>query len=323
MSILPFTQTFYPGDVDPTSPERHFIGGAQANYLDSNCIHKIQEKFCELGFEYMVGNINGCYNTKLASAVCAFQEQATGAFRRFVNTFDGEASTLLLTPTYNGHVNGILDEATFRELNIWLLHNFANSCPSPLTRFGRTWVQQPIAAAMREVIKITRRHKGYFPENAFACFRSPANVTISSGMIKNSLHHLALAIDLDEWRGMQNPHLDRFFISSSEDNEHWNVHIPCADAEIPETTHTFMFFRADSKTYYECEISGRFLDLTAIFKSVGLTPIRRKEGWTKNYYLTEWWHFQLATPRSWTEEISRIGYSKKALSLLGKTYQKP
>ena len=62
MAVYRFTKQLERFDTDKTTKERHLTDKNTLNILDRNYLHKIQERFHELGYGYMVGNINGCFN---------------------------------------------------------------------------------------------------------------------------------------------------------------------------------------------------------------------------------------------------------------------
>lgn len=318
MGIYNFTRGVSLGDVDPTYKERHFTGDIKPVTLPKNLLHKIQERFCELGFEYMIGNINGCFNYKTLATVLAFQKQALQVQRRIRNLYTDQFELQQVAVTFKGVVNGIFDEPTALEMNIWLKNNYYNSCEIPLVKFEKTWVRPEIADSLYKAKDIVHNKGGIFPTNFIACFRNPANVTISTGMKFHSLHNTALAFDYDEWRGMQESDYDYYFIESAKDSEYWNVYVRSHSHEIEESLHTFIYYDSVSRQYKEIKTYGKFINLTEIFHEVGLFPIKRKKGWENEYYYTEWWHFE-KTPQGfeWKAEMNKIGYVDEALRIFG------
>lgn len=317
MSVYNFIQEITLGDVDPTYKERHFTGNIEPNYLKKNLLHKIQERFCEIGFEYMIGNINGCFNYKTLATILAFQKQSLNPKRRIRNLFSDDFCLERVPITFEGELNGKFDEATAAELNVWLKNNYFNSCEIPLVKFEKTWTRPEIAESLSRAKEIVKSKGGVFPTNFIACFRNPANVTISTGMKQHSLHNTALAFDYDEWRGMQDEYSDYYFIESAEDNEHWNVFVKSNLTQIKKSKHTFVFYDSLQKKYNSVEKNDRFINLTEVFSKVGLTPIRRKNNWESEYYYTEWWHFENTSKYTdWKTEMNRIGYTDEFLKAL-------
>lgn len=317
MAVYNFIQEISLGDVDPTFNERHYTGRFEPNILKRNLLHKIQERFCEIGFEYMIGNINGCFNLKTLSAIYSFQEQSLKTTRRIKNLYTDEFSLQTVPITFNGEVNGKFDEPTAKELNLWLKNNYYNSCDIPLVKFEKTWARPEIAQSLISAQNIVKSLGGVFPTNFIACFRNPANVTISTGMKQHSLHNTALAFDYDEWRGMQDVNFDYYFIESAIDTEYWNVFIKSNSNDIKISKHNFVFYDSLKKAYYESVVEDRFINLTEIFSHLDLHPIKRKKNWENEYYYTEWWHFQnIENMLDWQTEMNKIGYTNKFLKEL-------
>ncbi len=317
MTVYSFPSDLQFGDVDPTFQERHYTYDATPNILKRNLLHKLQERFCELGFEYIIGNINGCFNNKTLAAVLSFQKQSMYSKRRRKNLFTNEFELVDVPITFKGASNGVFDKPTADEFDLWLRCSYFNSCDCPLIKFEKTWARPEIAEALVRTEKAIRMRGGAFPTNFIACFRNPANVTISAGMKQHSVHHTGLAFDYDEWRGMQDPSSDYYFVESAENNEFWKVFVRSISPDIPQSTHKFVFFDSLRSCYFEHELTGQFISLTDVFAAHGLKPIKRHTNWEREYYLTEWWHFEnTSTMTSWQSEMVKIGYTEEFLARL-------
>ncbi|QHI38041.1 hypothetical protein IMCC3317_34250 [Kordia antarctica] len=313
MAVYKFSNKLKKNDVDKTTYERHLTGEEDSNVLDKNYIHKIQERFHELGFGYMVGNINGCFNIKLYATILAFQIQAKSQKRNIYNFFSEKEYTEKINITFLGQVNGVFDNETAKELSLWLENNYRNSCDVPLVKWGKTWIRSETSEKIEKIKSKVLGLGGIFPINSIACFRNPANTTISKGMKKTSLHLAALAIDLDEWRGMQDPDTDYYYIAD-RDGEYWDVFVK---SKLKNNTlkKDFTFYDFDKRQYYNKTLEGGFINISKLFEEQAMIPIRRKMGWEREYYLTEWWHFQrINTDDSiWQKEMNKIGYINKFL----------
>lgn len=308
MAVYRYTKKLILGDIDKTTNERHLVSNFDLNTLERNYLHKIQERFHELGFGYMVGNINGCFNTKLFATILAFQSQAKSTRRYKYDLFNEKIILVDVVPSYLGKTNGVFDKETSDELSIWLENNYRASCDQPLIKWGKTWIRANIAEKIEKIKKEVKAKGAFFATHNIACFRNPANTTISTGMKKTSLHLAALAIDLDEWRGMQNSKNDYYFISDENDG-YWDIYLKKSKPErVVEKEFTFYDF--EKREYYKELVSGDFINLTNLFKKHGLIPIRRRNGWENEYYLSEWWHFQdkNASDDNWKNAMNEIGY---------------
>ena len=316
MSVYLFAKNLSLDNVDKTSIERHF--SKNPNILDRNYIHKLQDRFHELGFGYMVGNINGVFNEKLRATVTSFQAQARETIRRCYDYYNKSYSYLNVPITFNGSMNGKFDFETANELDLWLKRGYRNSCDTPLVKFEKTWIRKEIADKLFQIEEKVRDLGGMFPLDFIGCFRNPSNITKFKGMKHMSLHKAGLAIDLDEWRGMQDLEHDYYFISSDHSKEKWEVFLKSKSNDIPETSCECWFYDHQSSRYQQQNIRGKFINLTKIFVEYGLQPISRHNGWENNYYLSEWWHFQLSKDNvDWFKEMSSIGYSMSYLEEIG------
>ncbi|MFV0572196.1 MAG: hypothetical protein ACK5M1_07180 [Xanthomarina gelatinilytica] len=318
MAVYKFTKELKRFDIDKTTEERHLSGDNPLNKLDRNYLHKIQERFHELGFGYMVGNINGCFNFKLYATILSFQAQSKKATRRILNLNEDKIYQKKVNVTFIGEINGVFDEHTADELNIWLENNYRNSCEVPLIKWGKTWMRESMAEKLDNIKNHLFFNKSIFPSDNIACFRSPSNTTISTGMKKKSLHLAALAFDLDEWRGMRNPEKDFYYISD-KDGKYWELFLKTENQDIPVSEKQFIFYNIDDKEYYSKLLKGRFINLTDILSLNGFEPIGRKKGWETEYYLTEWWHFQFQDidENKWKTEMCNIGYIEYYLAEFG------
>ncbi len=313
MATYIFTKELQLNDVDRTTSERHLTGINEQNLLHRNFIHKIQERFHELGFGYMVGNINGCFNVKLYSTILSFQNQSLAKKRNRFNFVNNTLESISVNLTFKGTPNGKFDEETAKELSVWLDRNYRNSSAEPLIKWGKTWIRSEIAAKIDNVKKEVVELGGIFPTNSIACFRSPANTTITPGMKKTSLHLAALAVDFDEWRGMQNSETDYYFIAD-RDGEYWDVYVKTKKVGKLKTKE-FYFYDSKLKKYTTKSIEGHFINISHLMFKEGLVPIKRKKGWESEFYFSEWWHFQDkdANDNNWESAMIEIGFSKSFL----------
>jgi len=316
MSVYIHQRDFQLNDVDQTSRERHFVPIEKMNILDRNYIHKIQERFHELGFGYMVGNINGCFNVKLYGTIMAFQQQASLPLRRRKDFVNGHCFLDEVQISFSGCINGIFDSETAIEIDLWLRKGYINSCEKLLVQVGKTWIREDIATAIYRIKEFLLSKEGLFPDFLFACFRHPAGFLEIPGRKKKSLHCTGLAIDLDEWRGSQSQEDDFFFIERTCD-ESWVVYVQSRSFEISEVNILAWYFDWKSCCFYTKEVKERLINLSLLMDKEGLKPISALSGWEDVYYLSEWWHFQVNQCRDWFIEMQTIGFSREYLEFLG------
>ncbi len=315
MSVYIYQKSLQLDDVDQSSQVRHLVPVERMNVLDRNYIHKIQERFYELGFGYMVGNINGCFNTKLYGTLMAFQQQAKFPLRRKKDFVCGQCSLEEVSVSFYGSSNGVFDLETSKEMDLWLRKGYVNSCEEPLIQIGKTWAREEVFRAVSSVRDAIISNEGVFPELSFACFRHPAGALEMPGRKKESLHCTGLALDLDEWRGAQSQEDDFFFIERID--EKWTVYARSRSIHVPEICIRAWYFDKQSQRFYEKEVRERLIDVSSLMRDNGLEPINAIDGWEKSYYLSEWWHFQINQNDDWFTGMKAIGFSREYLEFLG------
>jgi hypothetical protein len=316
MSVYIYQRDLQLYDVDPSSQVRHSVPVEFMSTLDRNYIHKVQERFHELGFGYMVGNINGCFNTKLYGTILAFQQQALLPRRRKKDFVDGSFSLEEVPISFSGSVNGIFDSETAKEVDLWLRKGYVNSCDKPLVPIGKTWAREDVAAAISRVRRVVVGRGGVFPELSFACFRHPAGTLEMPGRKKESLHCVGIAIDLDEWRGAQSQEDDFFFVDRDE-HQKWVVYVRSRSSKVPLFTIQVWYFDWRSRCFRTKEVQERLINLSFLLEEAGLRPIHAISGWEESYYLSEWWHFQKEEHNDWFTEMRLSGFSPEYLRFLG------
>lgn len=316
MAVYIYKRNLSQNDIDKYSQERRLVPFESMNVLDNNYIHKIQERFCELGFGYMIGNINGCFNSKLYGTIMSFQKQAQSSFRRYIDFTNNKVSTKDIKISFSGKINGEFDEDTSKEMDIWLREGYINSCESPLIQIGKTWARRNIVKAVHNISNELASHKGIFPYTSFACFRHPAGAYGMPGRKNKSLHCTGLAIDLDEWRGAQSEKYDFFYIEKNDD-WNWRVFTYSTSPEVPIKNINAWYFNWKSNCFEKKEVSKRLIDITYLFDKYGLKGIKCLKGWESSYYRSEWWHFQKKQTSDWYSEMQKIGFTPEYLDYMG------
>jgi len=118
--------------------------------------------------------------------------------------------------------------------------------------------------------------------------RRSLGATVGASRSAISFHYTGRALDLFVGSGMENRGRDPFVIAADGDR-YWRVFVRAEGGEPMEIEAVTYGSRNRGRL-----ISGRFIDLTALFKAEGFERIRaRPSFFTGGTWLgAEWWHFQ-------------------------------
>lgn len=126
-----------------------------------------------------------------------------------------------------------------------------------------------------------------------------------------SLHHLGRAKDQFVGAAMSDPDRDPFVVARDGDDRYWRVYARVLDGE-----QMTLLAEVNNRRRPEREVSGRFLDLTALYARHGFERIRaRRAFWERRPGArlggAEWWHFQyevglVAGETTYGEELLRV-----------------
>lgn len=116
------------------------------------------------------------------------------------------------------------------------------------------------------------------------------SASVGAGRSKTSFHYTGRALDIMIGSAMSNPVRDPIVVvqDSDETNPYWRVYVKASGGE-QMTLNGMVWKRGNSRTQ---NVSGKFLDLTALFAEAGFDRIRARNNWRTRYINTEWWHFQ-------------------------------
>jgi hypothetical protein len=232
-------------------------------------------------------------------------------------------------PTFNGKVSGIVDEATFAEIAIWLSRGYV--APLGVLKFagleGGGTLREDVGAAWTVLAQKTTQ-KGGTIAGPYGDTRRPLMKAISVGASKYSFHIVGRAVDLNQTLG--DPRGQRYFIlrETSGGVTWWRIYCKTDDQQgsqgvkVPKGTIQAYRF-GDGQLYYIPE--GYYLDLTAEIEEGGqFERIHAQSGWTASgpgYRKTEWWHFQWAPDKQPTfqDECELVGITEQQLRNAGYT----
>jgi hypothetical protein len=156
-------------------------------------------------------------------------------------------------------------------------------------------------------------------ENAVAEVRAAGALLNSSGGIRDlgapvtnarsgtSFHYTGRAIDLYKYSAMNDLETDPYIVTGDPDVGKWRIFARSSDTTLTEQTLTgfkkIFVKRPEGKTFDQTvklasvEVTGRFIDLTAIMLKHGFHSISARPDFLANknardYDSAEWWHFQ-------------------------------
>ncbi|RYZ05745.1 MAG: hypothetical protein EOO73_18765 [Myxococcales bacterium] len=156
-------------------------------------------------------------------------------------------------------------------------------------------------------------------EDAVAEVRAAGALMTSSGGLRDlgapvttarsgtSFHYTGRAIDLYKYSGMNNLETDPYIVTGDPDVGKWRIFARSSDTTLPEQAligfKKRFVKRPVGKTFDQTvkldsvEVTGRFIDLTAMmlkhgFKSIPARPDFLANENARDYDSAEWWHFQ-------------------------------
>jgi len=156
-------------------------------------------------------------------------------------------------------------------------------------------------------------------EDAVAEVRAAGAVMTSSGGLRDlgapvtnarsgtSFHYTGRAIDLYKYSAMNNLETDPYIVTGDPDVGKWRIFARSTDASLPEQTligfKKKFVKRPEGKKFDQTvklesvEVTGRFIDLTALMLTHGFHAIPARPDFLENrnardYDSAEWWHFQ-------------------------------
>lgn len=230
---------------------------------------------------YKPGPIDGWYGEKTERAVIQFQEDNSLYADGIVgpNTWKGlhQALKIHIEEQYSPQVDG----DHHGDLMNWV------RAPADPYRDGydRFFLREDVAEAYMRVRERVVEAGGKLTSSGA---RRSLNASVNASRSATSFHYTGRALDLFVGSGMENRARDPFVIASDGDR-FWRVFARADGGEPMEI---------DAVTYGSrnrgAMVSGRFLDLTALFEAEEFKRIRaRRSFFTGGTWLgAEWWHFQ-------------------------------
>ncbi len=114
------------------------------------------------------------------------------------------------------------------------------------------------------------------------------NASVGAARSVTSFHYVGRALDLNVSSGMERPASAPYIITKDNDR-YWRVYARAEGGQQMELESLTYHSRATPKI-----ILGKFIDLTAIFKTHGFERIRHRKDFLQggSWKGAEWWHFQ-------------------------------
>lgn len=245
-------------------------------------VKSVQEILTQLGFN--PGPIDGRFGDKTERAVVLFQE----ANNLYADGIVGPTTWQALRQALEIHLDEqMLPRSAYEDQPDrmqWV------RVPADPYRDGydRFFLREDAAQAYLRVRQIVTEAGGILTSSgARRSLHAPVNASRSA----TSFHYTGRALDLFVGSGMENRGRDPFVMAADGDR-YWRVYARADGGEPMEI---------DAVTYGSrnrgSRVSGRFLDLTALFQAEGFARIRaRRSFFTGGSWLgAEWWHFQYET----------------------------
>jgi len=242
-------------------------------------VKTVQEILVRLG--YNPGPIDGWYGGKTENSVIRFQEEHGLYADGIVGPNTWSVLHKALEINTDEQINPRRDESSRSELLDWV------RVPADRYRDGydRFFLREDAAAAYMRVREQVLEAGGKLTSSGA---RRSLNASVSASRSATSFHYTGRALDLYVGSGMENRGRDPFVVASDSDR-FWRVYVRAEGGKQMEINAVTYGSRNQGSN-----VSGKFLDLTALFKAEGFERIRaRKSFFTGGTWLgAEWWHFQ-------------------------------
>lgn len=268
-------------------------------------VRTLQENLTTLG--YRPGKADGVFGEKTEDAVVEFQEEVGILPDGVVGSNTQEALEKairdhILEQQSPGSSSMDGDDERLRFVRV-PADKYKNG-------FDRFFLRSDVAEAYNRVREKVLEAGGKVTSSGG---RRRLDVHVSPSRSATSFHYTGRALDLNIKSGMEAPSRDPYVVVA-EPNRYWRVYARAEGGEEMEL---------DAITYGNRKrprkVSGKFIDLTALFKAEGFERIRAHKPFFRggSAMHAEWWHFQCETglvPKvsKFGDELLRV-YSKREL----------
>jgi len=241
-------------------------------------VKNVQEILSNLA--YNPGYIDGIFGEKTELAVTQFQEDH--------NLY---ADGVVGSNTWNALVSALkthIDEQNY-PINQPSIMNWVRVPADKYNNgFRHFFLREDAAKAYLKVREVVVEAGGILTSSGA---KRSLTGSINASRSATSFHYTGRALDLNVGSGMENPKKDPF-VAVSDGNRYWRVYARADGGEEMEL---------DAITYNSRKkgrkITGKFLDLTALFEAEGFFRIKARRTFflAGSYIGAEWWHFQYET----------------------------
>jgi hypothetical protein len=245
-------------------------------------VKSVQEILTRLG--YSPGAIDGWFGEKTEDAVVRFQEEHD----LYGDGIVGPSTWGALKQALAIHADEQTGPETETDAQTGMMEWVRVPADQYRDGYDRFFLREDAAAAYMRARERVVEAGGKLTSSGA---RRALNAHVSASRSATSFHYTGRALDLHVGSGMENRSRDPFVVASDGDR-YWHVYARAEGGEPMEI---------DAVTYGSRNrghaVSGRFLDLTALFQAEGFQRIRaRRSFFTSGTWLgAEWWHFQYET----------------------------
>jgi hypothetical protein len=239
-------------------------------------VKSLQEILNQLG--YYSGRIDGDFGPKTEKSVMAFQEE----FSLYTDGIVGDITWGRLRQALEIEI----DEQTIPSLPQTNRMQWVR-VPADKYRDGydRFFLREDAAAAYMKVREKVVAAGGVLTSSGA---RRSLDAHVSASRSATSFHYTGLALDLYVGSGMENTSRDPYIVVP-EGDRYWRVFVKAEGGKSMELDAVTYGSRKKAR-----KVSGKFLDLTALFDAEGFKRIRARPSFFSGgtWLGAEWWHFQ-------------------------------
>lgn len=242
-------------------------------------VKTVQEILKKLG--YRPGPIDGWFGDRTKKAVIQFQED----HHFYGDGIVGPTTWKGLHNAWQIHVDEQMNHRVENELEPGLMNWVRVPADRYRDGYDRFFLREDAAQAYLQVREKVLEVGGILSSSGA---RRSLYATVNASRSATSFHYTGRALDLFVGSGMENRARDPFVIAADGDC-YWRVYVRAPGGEKMEIDGVTYGSRKRGRS-----VTGRFVDLTNLFKTAGFERIRaRRSFFTGGTWLgAEWWHFQ-------------------------------